>query len=362
MNLPAGDSARFSRNGDGSKHPLDSTAIRVVIADSTEVGAGALASELDEDSEIKVVAAVAGKDKTSQAVDALQPEVVLISQSLDDEKVSGLELSGQLHRQTPTMRIVILLGSSSAEAVVGAFRAGACGVLVRDGSPDALRKCIVSVHRGQIWADSQQIHFVLDAFASNSHGASDGHSGSSSTALDREVIDLATSGHTDIEIAQLLEISEAAVKHHISNTFEKLGISSRIELAFGSVDGSKQMSMGRRIVATNMQWLEELAEKGSGSARTLLAELHHHGATVTQDRVSAYRWYLVAQQADIGQRTEMARRQLAKEMTPAELAQAESRAAAWLEQCGKLARRAEPRPSGVLAEENKTQSRDRVGW
>ena len=60
----------------------------------------------------------------------------------------------------------MLLDSSRREVILGAFRAGARGILSRHESVETLQKCIHSVYQGQIWANSQQMAFAVEALAS----------------------------------------------------------------------------------------------------------------------------------------------------------------------------------------------------
>src|SRR5881409_3294847 len=57
--------------------------------------------------------------------------------------------------------------SSKREIIVQAFRAGARGIFSRHESVETLAKCIRSVHQGQIWANSQQLSFAVEALAAS---------------------------------------------------------------------------------------------------------------------------------------------------------------------------------------------------
>jgi DNA-binding NarL/FixJ family response regulator len=264
-----------------------------------------------------------------------------LSASLDGADAKGLELAAELRRDRPEIRIVVLLDASSSAAVVSAFRAGASGIFGRDGSLNALCKCIHSVYKGQVWANSEQIRFVLEALASKPRVGIEEDKLACLTKREREVVMLATEGHTNREIAGSLEISEHTVKNYMFSIFEKLGVSSRVELAFGSEARLKLLrSKDRDPEYAPIAWLEDLAERGIGAAQHLLADLYQQGRGVAQDRVSAYSWYLLAQHCETSQDRESAKKQLAKEMSPEQLAEAEGRVVEWLERHNKLARRA----------------------
>jgi two-component system nitrate/nitrite response regulator NarL len=313
--------------------------IRVLVADATRMASELLASVLQADSQINVVAAVASSVENSEIINRHRPEVILLSANLEGNNTRGLEFASELQTAKPEIRIVMLLETSSSDAVVKAFRAGASGVFSREGSLHSLCKCIHSVYEGQVWASSEEIRYVLEALATKPRPGLDKDRLSSLTRREREVVDLATGGLTNKEIANNLEISEHTVKNYMFSIFEKLGVSSRVELSLGSrsnvvplrPDGPDESAI---------KWLHELAEEGLASAQFLLGEIYHQGRRVPQDRVEAYHWYLLAQQCDLSEAGDAARKKLAKEMSPLQVAESERRVLIWLDRKRKSARRA----------------------
>ncbi len=125
----------------------------------------------------------------------------------------------------------MLLQSSSRDGVVQAFRAGCRGVFCRAGSPKELVKCVAMVCAGQIWANSEELGFVLEALRDlpplrvvNSAGIS------LLTKREMEVVQCAAEGLTNCEIGAQLNLSEHTVKNYMFRIFDKLGVSSRVEL------------------------------------------------------------------------------------------------------------------------------------
>jgi two-component system nitrate/nitrite response regulator NarL len=313
--------------------------IRILVADSTRMASELLASVLQADPQINVVAAVASSVQTSEIINKLRPEVVLLSTSLEGNNTRGLEFACQLQSAKPEIRVVMLLETSSPEEVVNAFRAGASGVFSREGSLHSLCKCIHSVYQGEIWASSEEIRYVLEALSSKPRPGLDKDRLSSLTRREREVVGLATRGLTNKEIANDLEISEHTVKNYMFSIFEKLGVSSRVELSFGPRSNVVPMRKEGHDQAA-VEWLRGLADEGLASAQLLLGEIYHRGRRVPLDRVEAYHWYLLAQQCDLSEAGDTVRKKLAKDMSPLQLAEAERRVNDWLERKKKAARRA----------------------
>ncbi len=130
------------------------------------------------------------------------------------------------------MRVIVLLKSASRELVVDAFRAGAEGVFRRSEPVHVLCKCIQTVHKGQIWANTQQLHFLLEALTSSTPLRVVNAKGRHLLAQrEDEIANLVAEGMTNREIAQKLGVAEHTVSNSLFGIYDKLGISSRVELA-----------------------------------------------------------------------------------------------------------------------------------
>ena len=130
-----------------------------------------------------------------------------------------------------SFKCVLLLEREERDLVIEAFRSGAVGVFERDQSYDQLCKCIACVHRGQVWASSQQLRYVLEALCSGVPPfITDAKGQLLLTERELEVVSKVAEGMKNREIAVLLNVSEHTIKNHLFNIFERLGISSRAEL------------------------------------------------------------------------------------------------------------------------------------
>ena len=129
-------------------------------------------------------------------------------------------------------RAVVLLDHPERALVVDAFRSGARGVFSRAESLNELCKCISSVHQGQIWANSDQLHFVLEALIDATPlRVIDSKRRYLLAARENEVANLVAEGMTNRDVAQKLGVGEHTVSNYLFRIYEKLGISSRVELA-----------------------------------------------------------------------------------------------------------------------------------
>ena len=314
--------------------------IQVLLADCTKMACQLLADAINQDPKIKVVAAVTSAAEASQVVADMSPDIVLLGANLDGRPTGGFDLARRLRMIKSELFVVMLLDHLDGASVVEAFRAHASGVFIRDGSVQSLRKCIHSVFGGQVWASTEVLRFALEALAGTSMPTLDPDSMASLTRREREVVGLAVDGATNREIARKLCLSEHTVKNYLFSIFGKLGVSSRLELTLAvkrewiqkpNVVSSRHLSVARRD--EHLDWLRALAEQGFASAQLLLAQVYSEGRGLSQDRAQAYRLSLSAERsAQVLEISRRKRKKLAGEMSPMEIAEAERRAASWIEE------------------------------
>jgi DNA-binding NarL/FixJ family response regulator len=154
---------------------------------------------------------------------ARMADVALISADLKDGPGSGFNVLRNLQRYKSTLRCVMLLDREDPSMIVEAFRCGASGVCEREDSCETLCKCIHQVHRGQIWANSQQLHYLLQAFAAETPRLTREIRGQAPlTKREEEIVSLVIAGQRNRDIANHLNLSEHTVKNHLFRVFEKL--------------------------------------------------------------------------------------------------------------------------------------------
>lgn len=158
-------------------------------------------------------------------------DIALVSESLDGGLFAGFQALNELQTSFPNVRVIMLLKSSPRDLVVDAFRAGAKGVVCRTEPLRLLCKCIQTVHKGQVWANSHQLHFVLEALMTSTPLRVIDSKGRYLLAhREDEVANLVAEGMTNREVAQKLGVAEHTVGNYLFRIYEKLGISSRVEL------------------------------------------------------------------------------------------------------------------------------------
>jgi len=204
--------------------------IRVLAADSTRMSSQLLAQALAQNSRFHVTETEPKPSSILAAVADEKPHVVLMSSVLE-ESTAGFDLIRQVGAAYPEARVVLLMDTSKRSAVVHAFRSGAKGVFSRTESPKALAKCICSIHQGQVWANSAELRFLLEALCeSEPVRVLDARTEAMLSKREQDVVRCVAEGLSNREIASRLRLTEHTVKNYLFRIFDKLGVSSRVEL------------------------------------------------------------------------------------------------------------------------------------
>jgi two-component system nitrate/nitrite response regulator NarL len=314
--------------------------IRVLVADDTRLHTQLLADALRRDGALEVISS--DSEELTARADMHSIDVLLLSSELN-ESAGGFEVLRQVHASHPNVRAVMLLDSSKPESILEAFRAGARGVLSRQDSIETLSKCVRKVHQGQIWANSQQMGLVVEALAtSHNPGPVNAQSIEQLSKREMEVVNCVAQGQTNREIAKSLGLSEHTVKNYLFRVYDKLGVSSRVELLFMTLSRtSTPESTGNSFrqngidhdlqSASILVGYQRAAEQGMPVAQLELARHYWTRRSDSKDLIQAYKWYLIA-----SHQISRTSKSVGKALTMEQLLQAEQMAAEWLKKTNRL--------------------------
>lgn len=166
-----------------------------------------------------------------------EADVAVIGARLEDEALAGFDITREILALRSKPSVIIILDSNKPAMVVEAFRAGASGIFSREQSSELLCKCIHAVHKGQIWASSKELHFVIDALGPALAAKSISLRGTGLlTKREEGVVHLVAEGMTNRDISQELKLSEHTVRNYLFRIFNKVGTSNRLELALYAID------------------------------------------------------------------------------------------------------------------------------
>ena len=218
--------------------PRRAATIRIVVADTNLLSCRLLSESLESQPQFQVIASVVNSEGLIDSLRELNPDVALISAHLQEGALTGLAKLREIRQRFPDLHVIVLLDRSDPDQIVQAFRAGVRGVFCRSESePKVLYKCIMRVFEGQIWADTVQLGYILEALSKESSSTPMPGTSSDSllTAREKDVVRLVAEGMANREIAQQLKLSEHTVKNHLFRIFEKLGFSNRVELVLYAI-------------------------------------------------------------------------------------------------------------------------------
>ena len=214
-----------------------SDAVSVLVADSNHMQAQLLTSALRRHAEFRIVTCSMEMTSLLHSVASRSPRVALLSPNSAISPAENMAVLRQLHLAYPDVIKIVLVESSDRPLVISAFRSGARGVFSLSASNlRSLSKCIQRVAKGQIWANTEEMNYLLELVSEvpslrvfNTVGEP------LLTPREEQVVALVAEGLGNREVAHELNLSEHTVKKYLFRVFDKLGISTRVELVLYAV-------------------------------------------------------------------------------------------------------------------------------
>ena len=200
--------------------------IRVVIADDHPVVRDGLRRILELEADVVVVGEARNGADALDLIGRVNPDVLLLDLLMP--KVSGLDVIRGLQRNSAT-RILVLTAMTDRQHLVDAVRLGVQGIISKDAPVEKLLKSIRQVAAGEYWIERD----LLAQAVHNRREDPARHFGLSHREL--EIISAVTSAASNKEVASKCSISELTVKRHLTNIYQKVGVSSRLELALFAI-------------------------------------------------------------------------------------------------------------------------------
>ena len=214
--------------------------IRIVIADDHPIFRDGLRRLLEAESDLKVIGEAQDGAEAVRLARQLKPDILLLDLAMP--RHPGLEALRDLSSpQGPnSVRVILLTAAAEKNQIVEALQLGARGVVLKDSATQLLLKSIHTVMAGEYWvgreAVSNLVQYLRNLVQSSGEEAKQKKFGL--TPRELEIVSAVVAGYSNKEIAEHFKISEDTVKHHLSNIFDKLGVSTRLELALFAVNQS----------------------------------------------------------------------------------------------------------------------------
>jgi DNA-binding NarL/FixJ family response regulator len=212
--------------------------VKVFIADGSQLSCQLIAAAVRRGRyKTRVVGYATDAVGIREGLEENDADVAVIGARLENEDLAGFHVTREILASRSRPSVIMILDSNKPAMVVEAFRAGASGIFSRDQSSELLCKCIHAVHKGQVWASSKELHFVIDALGPALPARSIPLRGSCIlTKREEGVVHLVAEGLTNRDISQELKLSEHTVRNYLFRIFNKVGTSNRLELALYAID------------------------------------------------------------------------------------------------------------------------------
>ncbi len=196
--------------------------IKVVLADDHEVVRIGIGQFLQNYPDIQLIASVGSGREAVAACAEHQPDVVLMDLVMPD--LNGVEATRQILQLGLGARVIVLTSFSDRERILDAIDAGATGYMLKDSEPEELLRGIRAAARGESPLSPRAAQAIVNA-RQTARVPSD------LTPRETEVLVLLASGMANKEIGRALGISEKTVKAHLTNVFQRIGVSDRTQAA-----------------------------------------------------------------------------------------------------------------------------------
>jgi len=216
-------------------------AIHVLIADSNRMQSQLLSGALRRRPEFHINTCRMEPVSIVQAVSVKAPRVALLAINSSADGEDPIVILRRFHLSHPEIPKLLLVDRVDRDLVVSAFRSGARGIFsITDSNLRLLSKCIQQVAAGQIWANTEQLNFLLDLISEVPSLRVLNASGNTLlTPREEQVVALVAEGLGNRQIARELNLSEHTIKKYLFRIFEKLGVSTRVELVLYAVNNGE---------------------------------------------------------------------------------------------------------------------------
>lgn len=208
--------------------------VRVLIADDHPVVRLGVRNMLHADSLIQIVGEAGDGNTALDLAIHLTPDVLLLDITMS--RLSGLEVLQRISAHAPAIKVVLFTASITTQQIIEALQTGARAIVLKNSIPDQLIEAIKTVAAGSYWINGKSIPNLAPVLQElKQEDAAPKRKIYHLTPREMEVVTCIVEGCSNRDIASQFSISQETVKRHISNIFDKTGVSTRLELALFAI-------------------------------------------------------------------------------------------------------------------------------
>ena len=226
--------AKQSKGPSIKPKPASTSAIRILLADDHPVVRIGVRNMLQADEAFSVVGEAGDGDEAITQTLELLPDILLLDLSMP--RLPGLEAMRAIMSGSPTVKIILLTSTVTTQQIIEALQIGARGIVLKDALTDHLTSAIRTVYSGDYWIGGRRVVNLVGALHElMKQAAPPERKTFGLTPREMQVVGCIVEGCSNRDIAKQFGLSEETVKRHLSNTFDKTGVSTRLELAMFAI-------------------------------------------------------------------------------------------------------------------------------
>ncbi|KTE92476.1 two-component system response regulator [Desulfitobacterium hafniense] len=197
--------------------------IKIFLVDDHTIFRQGIRLLLNLQSDFEVIGEADNGNQAVLMVQQLDPDVVLMDIAM--KGMDGLTATKEILAMSPKTKVILLTQHENKEYILPALKIGAAGYVLKRAAADEVVNAIRATYQGRSFLDPEIADIVINAYR---HGSDDSYE--NLTEREREILILLAKGHTNNEIAPILNISSKTVDYHRSNLMKKLSLHNKVEL------------------------------------------------------------------------------------------------------------------------------------
>ena len=210
--------------------------VRIGLADDHQMFRDAVRRLLDAEPDLVVVGEASDGAEAVALTLQYEPDILLLDVAMPH--ANGMEVLQQIAAASKATRIIMVTGAVEEYELRQALRLGARGFVLKESGAEQLLESIRVVHGGEYFVGRECMADLVSAVRSRGvalEGRAPRKADFGLTTRERQIVSAVVNAYQNKEIAEKFAISEKTVKHHLTNIFNKVGVSNRLELALFAV-------------------------------------------------------------------------------------------------------------------------------